>query len=221
MKDPEREVAFIDEIELRAAADGSKGPGMLVGYALKWNTLSSPLKGGFTECFRPAAFTRSLGGSDVLAVRHHDEGASNVFGRTSSRTLRLAEDDIGLRYENDLPDTASGRDLAIQVARGDIRGVSIAFHPRKAGWDHLRSEMPTRVITDADVVHLSYEARPAYRDTSIALRSLEAARAEPIEPPIADAPAPESQPDPQATPDEKPLHSLAIAKARLQLAELD
>lgn len=208
---PER--FWCDAIELRASPATSKGPGTLAGYAIKWNSLSQPLKGGIRETFKPRAFGPLLVDSDVLAVTEHGEGARNIYGRSTAGTLRLNEDDVGLNFENDLPDTSAGRDLAVQVARGDIRGVSVAFIPTKVSWDEVRSDMPTRVVHEAKIHHLSYEARPAYRDTSVALRSLEAARAEATATPPAITP--EATPIFPASPD------LSLAKARLRLAEAE
>ena len=62
---------------------------------------------------------------DPLALLQHMPHL--VLGRRSAGTLRLAEDARGLAFEIDLPDTTAARDLAVSVARGDIKGASFAF----------------------------------------------------------------------------------------------
>ena len=85
------------------------GTHILTGYAARFNTLSQNL-GGFVEVVDPTAFNQTIGESDVRALFNHD--INHVIGRLSANTLRLVVDEVGLKYEIDLPDTAAGRDLA-------------------------------------------------------------------------------------------------------------
>src|SRR4051812_22717786 len=102
-------------MELRFA--DSEQPNRLVGYAAVFNSLSSDL-GGFKERIKPGAFRTSVTGSaDIRALVDHD--ASKLLGRTSSGTLRVAEDEHGLRVEIDLPDTSYAKDVRTMVQRRD------------------------------------------------------------------------------------------------------
>ena len=70
----------------------------LVGYVVKWNSRSQLIWGDFYEQFAPRAFSQSLNNNpDIRALFEHDP--KSLLGRTTSNTLILNEDDIGLRFE--------------------------------------------------------------------------------------------------------------------------
>ena len=150
--------------EFRAAA-GNR----LQGYAALYNFPSVDL-GGFTEVIRPGAFARSLSTSpDVLALFDHD--ARHVLGRSSSGTLKLAEDARGLRFEIDVPPTQTGRDLLVSVGRGDIRGASFAFIAKEDRWTEGYGGM-MRELLAVELLDVTVTATPAYPDTTVARRAL-------------------------------------------------
>jgi HK97 family phage prohead protease len=156
--------------EVRAEAGAGK---VAKGYAALFNA-PADIGGYFQETIAPGAFADALKG-DVRALIDHDSG--RVIGRTAAGTLRLEEDATGLRFEVDLPDTTDGRDLAVQLERGDITGMSIGFAVTHDEWDET-GNMPKRTIHKVELFEISAVAFPAYEDTSIALRTLEAARDE-------------------------------------------
>jgi len=166
-------------LELRATTAspellaGTKGK-TAKGYAALFNTRAE-IAGAFVEVIAPGAFQGAVEGADVRALIDHDSG--RVIGRTKAGTLRLAEDDQGLMVEIDLPDTTDGRDLAVQLERGDISGMSFGFRVTKEEWDET-GDMPVRTIRAVDLFEVSAVAFPAYADTTIALRSLDQARKE-------------------------------------------
>jgi HK97 family phage prohead protease len=166
-------------LELRATTAspellaGTKGK-TAKGYAALFNTRAE-IAGAFVEVIAPGAFQGAVDGADVRALIDHDSG--RVIGRTKAGTLRLAEDDQGLMVEIDLPDTTDGRDLAVQLERGDISGMSFGFRVTKEEWDET-GDMPVRTIRAVDLFEVSAVAFPAYADTTIALRSLDQARKE-------------------------------------------
>lgn len=145
----------------------------LVGYAAVWNS-ETLIGGSFREKFVRGAFTKAIRG-DIWALFSHDVG--RVIGRTKSGTLRLEEDDHGLRVEIDVPDTSDGRDLMALVDRGDISGMSFAFRATKQEWDDS-TDVPSRTVYESELHEVTATAFPAYPDTSLARRSLESARAE-------------------------------------------
>lgn len=164
-------------IELRVA--GSKSAPRLVGHAAVWDAPSDDL-GGFTEIVRKGAFTRTLKGNalDPLALVHHRPEL--VLGRRSAGTLKLTEDDKGLAFEIDLPDTTTARDLAVSVERGDIKGASFAFTVAAAGdkWT-MTGERALRELVDIDLYEITITATPAYPDTEVAKRALGTLRPRP------------------------------------------
>jgi HK97 family phage prohead protease len=162
----ERRVA----IELRAAGD-KKSP-RLVGHAAVYNSPSQDL-GGFTEIVLPGAFTRTLKTDrDPLALVQHMPQL--VLGRRSAGTLRLQEDQRGLAFDIDVPDTTAARDLLVSVERGDVRGASFAFSVPAGGdrWE-VRGDKVVRELIDVDLHEITVTAQPAYLDTSVARRSYE------------------------------------------------
>ena len=156
--------------EIRAA-DG-QGPG-LRGYAARCNALSENL-GGSREQIKPDAFAGALG-DDVRALINHD--ANLILGRTLSGTARIGQDETGLWYEVDLPDTSYARDLAQSIKRGDVSQSSFAFMVAPGGdsWD----EDPTtgaiiRTITQfGRLFDVSPVTFPAYPDATVGTRALQ------------------------------------------------
>jgi len=152
--------------ELRVAA-----PRRLAGYAARFGCVSQDL-GGFTEEIRAGAFARSLKSPDgIMALLEHDR--QKVLGRVGAGTVRLAEDDRGLSFEIDLPDTSYGRDLETLVQRRDIAGASFAFNTPAGGdaWSE-RNGKPHRELLDVDLHEITITATPAYPDTHVAQRAL-------------------------------------------------
>lgn len=158
-------------VEVRAAAADRRAIG---GYAAKFNTLSSDL-GGFVEQVAPTFFNRSRGkdwpgidGNGVIA--RFDHNPIMILGRTSSGTLRLAIDDIGLLYDVDVPESRA--DVYELVQRGDVRQSSFAFITIDDTWDKTESNYPLRTLISGTLVDVSPVANPAYPDATVALSSL-------------------------------------------------
>lgn len=165
--------AIAAALELRDATDASSG-NTATGYAAVFNS-QTDIGGYWLETIAPGAFSKSLQARDVIAVHSHDTG--RVVGRKDAGTLTLREDDKGLAFENVLPDTTDGRDLVVQIGRGDIAGMSFAFVARREEWDET-VEPPRRTIFEADLFEITYTPFPAYPDTEVGLRSLEGIRDE-------------------------------------------
>lgn len=144
----------------------------LTGYAAVFNS-DADIGGWWTERIAPGAFTGAITG-DIRALVDHDWG--RIIGRTKSGTLRLAEDERGLRIDVDVPNTTDGNDLWELVERGDISGMSFGFRVTKQEWDET-IDPPVRTIQAVELYEVSAVAFPAYDDTEIGKRSLEEHRA--------------------------------------------
>ena len=129
-------------LERLALAEPLTGDGLsFSGYAAVFNQLSEDM-GGFRISLRPGAFSRSLKGKrDIRMFLNHED--SIVLASTRAGTLRLTQDDHGLKAEADLPDNEWGRPVADAVARGDIHTMSIGFNsvPAKDEWSDDRSTL--------------------------------------------------------------------------------
>ncbi len=164
----ERRVIAVVDMEMRVERAEDDKPTKLVGYAAKFDSLSEDL-GGWFERIRPGAFANALEVSDTRALVNHNP--DNLLGRTKSGTLTLAEDDIGLRYTVQLPDTQLGRDIAESVTRGDISGNSFAFTVDTDEW-HMEDEVGIReIVSVAELFDVGPVTYPAYPDTTVAARS--------------------------------------------------
>ena len=154
-------------VELRAAPEGGSGPGILTGYGAVFNSTSRDLGGWFEE-IDPGAFG-PVGELDlathirVICRAEHDSRL--LLGTTDALTLRLFVDEIGLRYEVDLPDTGAGRDVATLARRGDYRHSSFAFHMLRdedAEWREDADGRLIRRVMRAIVSDVAPVADPAY-----------------------------------------------------------
>jgi HK97 family phage prohead protease len=153
--------------ELRSEDDGRK----IVGYAAVFNSTTD--LGYFEERIKPGAFRRPIKEQqDVRALWNHD--ANFVLGRTKSGTLRLIEDEVGLRIEIDPPATQTARDLVESIRRGDVDQMSFAFIAVKESWTDRQGMLPLRELEDVDLFDVSPVTYPAYQATSVGLRSAEA-----------------------------------------------
>lgn len=154
-------------VEFRSA---DNGPGVLAGYAAVFNKLSQNL-GGFVERIAPDAFSKTLadGGPVVARFNHNDD---YLLGTLEADTLRLSVDGTGLRYEVDLPDTSTGRDIAVLAQRGDLRYSSFAFRTIADDWGFTPDDFPLRTLNEVSLMDVAPVVNPAYRDTTTGLRSL-------------------------------------------------
>ena len=156
-------------VEFRDAdADGS--PGTLEGYAVVFGKFSQNL-GGFVEQVDPAAVRKSLADNTPVVARfNHDDNF--LLGTTEAGTLTLTADEVGVRFRVDLPNTSAGRDMAALAKRGDLRYSSFAFHTIEDEWGVTEAGLPLRTLTSIHLIDVAPVVSPAYRDSSVGLRSL-------------------------------------------------
>jgi len=127
------------------------------------------------EVIHPGAAKEILESNpDIRSAFNHS--ADKILGRTKSGTLKLEEDNHGVRYVVVPPDAQWARDLMVSIERGDIDGSSFTFGvdpqdekitKRKDG-TYLREIFAFSIIGEMGPV--SY---PAYEGTSTNVRSLQ------------------------------------------------
>lgn len=157
----------LESIEVRKSEEGKT---TVSGYAARFEKLSVDLW-GFREKIRAGAFAKSLEKNNVKALWNHNSDI--VLGSTKNGTLRLSEDDEGLRFELDLPDTTAGRDAAESIRRGDVDGVSFGFQVQKDEWDQNDKKNVVRTLIEVNLHEISPTPFPAYPQTSVGVRSAE------------------------------------------------
>lgn len=186
MMSEKRALAGGCKIERRT--EGEKTITTLIGHAAVFYRDGEPTTefdfGYGVERLMRGAFDAALSEKqDVRALWNHDTNA--ILGRTKSGTLRLSVDDTGLRYDVDLPDTQTARDLAASVERGDIDGSSFSFRVRRNAdgstaekWEKLDpNKKMVRSIASVDLYDVSPVTFPAYQAASVGIRALDGAEA--------------------------------------------
>lgn len=138
-------------IELRA-----EGGRRLVGRVVNYRDTADRLS--FTERFLPG----SLRISDVLLYAQHERG--QPLARTP-QTLELRDSATELTMVATLPRTRLADDVLQLVRSGVLRGLSVGFVALRD-----RMEGNTRVIENAVLDHIGVVDRPAYSESTVAVR---------------------------------------------------
>lgn len=155
------------EGEVRAASED--GAERLEGVAVPYDSLSADL-GGFREEFAPGAFAEDLEArGDVAVLWQHDP--RYVFGRTTSGTARVWEEDGKVKYTAEPPDAQWAKDAMASIRRGDVTKNSFAFRvadPRSENetWERRDGVLVRRVLK-AQLYEVGPQTLPAYSETSV------------------------------------------------------
>ena len=161
-----KETRVFNISQLSTRAEGEEKAVAIEGYAAVFNSKTS-IGGWFDEVIEPGAFSRSLSDNgDIRALFNHNW--DNVLGRTKSQTLELREDEKGLNFKVELPDTSVARDLTISMERGDINQCSFGFFITDEEWNY-NVEPELRTIKEFELFEISIVSIPAYDDTEASL----------------------------------------------------
>lgn len=148
------------------------GVGELTGYAAVFNARSVEMGfiEKFTESIRPGAFSRTLAANpDVRALLDHDTG--QIIGRTKNNSLRLVEDERGLRVSIRSVPTRDNEKAFEWVRSGLVDAMSFGFEVVTDSWT-TRDGKPHRELIEVDLYEVSLVAFPAYPATTIGVRSV-------------------------------------------------
>jgi HK97 family phage prohead protease len=150
-------------------------PAIIEGYAAKFD--STTVIGyyyQFGEKIRKGAFDEVLN-DDVRCLFNHNPNYVLARCNEGKGTLTLSVDEIGLKYSYETPDRQYARDLQNAIELGDISQSSFAFDVEEETWTEIDGQMTQREIIKFkrlyDVAPVTY---PAYADTEVAKRSLDA-----------------------------------------------
>lgn len=152
-------------VELRSGAESR----LIGGYALKFNKPSQNL-GGYVERIAPSfpSESRAAGWPGVVCRYNHND--EMVLGTTHSGTLKVFTDDIGMLYEVDVPQCRG--DVLEMVSRRDVAHSSFAFEVIEQEWGVSEQNFPERTLISGRIIDVAPVLTPAYRDTTVAMRSL-------------------------------------------------
>jgi len=155
----------VDDVEYRFTDEEGN---TLTGYAARFNVWSEDL-GFFREKIQAGAFKKSIEENDIRALFNHDPNL--ILGRTKNKTLELWEDDKGLGFNLNLPDTTYATDLKESIKRKDITQNSFGFQTLQDEWS---ADGKKRTLIEAKLFDISPVTFPAYKQTSVKLRFLDA-----------------------------------------------
>jgi len=167
----EKRIYRPEEQEIRAYTDEDNKK-IIEGYAAKFNVDSKLIAEGgkvFTERVLPGAFSDVLD-NDVYMTFNHDR--DKVFARTINNTLKLEQDEIGLRFTAELNNTSGANDLYNMIERGDVFENSFAFTVDDEGqrWSRTPDGDPIREISRINRLYdISTVTHPAYPETEVSV----------------------------------------------------
>lgn len=143
-------------LEIREDGDGM----YFEGYAAVFNSDSQPLP--FTERIAPGAFKRSLQGRHrMMLLWNHD--ASQPLASTRNGSLKLVEDNYGLKVRAQIANTQLGRDVAELIRSGTIDAMSFGFQVKRDSWS---ADGQTRTLEEVALAEVSLVSFPAYEGTA-------------------------------------------------------
>mgnify|MGYP003662876664 FL=1 len=156
--DIERRDFDIEELEVRDTAGGQT----IRGLALPFNRNSADL-GGFIERIDPGAIT--LDGTDIVMLWQHDS-ADPITRQSSGLELEVRKS--GLWFEAQATDF-SERQLDL-LQRGVVKNMSFGFVTIEDEWQQ-ESKPVVRTLKEIELREISPVTWPAYKQTSVAVRS--------------------------------------------------
>lgn len=158
---------------------GSEPSRHIEGYGSVFNQRSVDL-GGFQEIIAPGAFDGVIERSDVKCyLDHNPDKGILARSRNGKGSLSLELDERGLKYSFDAPHTNLGDEVVEGLKRGDYSQSSFAFTVESESWTKEEDGTYLRTINKIGGLYdVSIVATPAYEGTSVALRSLDAFKAQ-------------------------------------------
>ncbi len=164
----------------------------ITGYAAKFDSWSEPIMGWFKEIIQRDAFSDCDVDDVIMCFNHNPD---TILARTTSNTLSLSTDNVGLRFSFIAPNTSLGNDMLELVSRGDISQCSFKFIVEQDEWRYADKdnglEYDERTILKFSTLKdVSLVVYPAYKDTEASVRHLEERKAEHFKPKEEPAPKP-------------------------------
>lgn len=156
--------------EQRAIEQETEEKGFFKGHSIVFNQMSEDL-GDFIEVIDRSALD-SVDSEECIAVFNHNE--NYILGSSEGGTLTLRNDEIGIYTEIQDGTTTVHNNCREWVKRGDLRGMSFKFSDTESEWvyNEEKKMMYRTIKRIGKLWDVSLVARPAYRQTDVALRSL-------------------------------------------------
>ena len=171
--------SLVGDLRIESRDEGAASR-TITGYAAKFDCMSTPIMGWFVESIARGAFEGCDMSDVIMCFNHRDD---SILARTTSGTLRLEVDEVGLRFSFEAPNTTIGNDMLELVRRGDISKCSFRFVVEQDKWVYaddsngLKYDERT-ILKFSRVADVSLVVFPAYPDTEASVRHLEERKAE-------------------------------------------
>lgn len=154
--------------EFKTREDGEEF--FIEGYFAVFNSIYE-IAPGMTESVAPGAFTNTIA-DDIRALVNHD--TTLVLGRTSVKTLELAQDERGLWGKITInPNDRDAMNLYERVKRGDVSQCSFGFDIVDEESEYREDGSIHWTIKEVKLYEVSCVTFPAYSETSISARAKE------------------------------------------------
>lgn len=166
MKDIEkREYQFVNESEEEM---------LLSGYAARFDSITTLYKIDGIEV-KEVISRGAFDGADMkdCCLKYNHSDTVPILARTRGGSLKLATDELGLRFDAKLFSTSVAKDVYTLVREGGLDKCSFAFTIADGG-DSFDRKTRTRTITKIEKLwDVSIVNNPAYESTHVSARSVE------------------------------------------------
>jgi HK97 family phage prohead protease len=129
-------------------------------YDVAYPIAGGPEAGGWMEIVERGATAKSIkDGADVRLLYDH---GGIALARTSSGTMRLISDDMGMMVNADLdPESPYAQSVRSAVLRGDVDQMSFAFRVTRQSWNEDYTERRIKEVQLFDASLVTYPASEA------------------------------------------------------------
>ena len=95
-------------------SEGEAGGRAVTGYAAKYDKWSEPICGWFIEQIRGGDFDHCAISDTIMCFNHN---VDDILSLTARGTLTLSEDEVGLQFSFDAPNTSKGNHIVVLLRR--------------------------------------------------------------------------------------------------------
>lgn len=186
-----RTIAIVSGLRIREATDGAESR-TIEGYALKFGVRSRLLCdwwNNYYEVLEPGCVTREmLDKQDIKLTMFHDRQLVLARSNKGNGTLSYEVDKVGVKFWAEMPHTVDGDKALELVSRGDIAGCSFIYSTDEGDSENAVSyerldekgddgeDILLRHVKRIDNVYdFTITTDPAYEQTDVSKREVEAA----------------------------------------------
>lgn len=186
-----RTIAIVSGLRIREATDGAESR-TIEGYALKFGVRSRLLCdwwNNYYEVLEPGCVTREmLDNQDIKLTMFHDRQLVLARSNKGNGTLSYEVDKVGVKFWAEMPHTVDGDKALELVSRGDIAGCSFIYSTDEGDSENAVSyerldekgddgeDILLRHVKRIDNVYdFTITTDPAYEQTDVSKREVEAA----------------------------------------------